>query len=82
MTYISDILVYNNYVLIIVNIKYSWENKNANEYKIPTIIEEYPLKIGNKFPIIEVNTHNGIWSNNNMNKIVNTNNRKKRKKQK
>ena len=51
-------------------LNYRWENRNNNLYEKPTINEEYPLKIGKAFPIVEVETDKGIWSNNVKNKII------------
>ena len=60
---------------LVLNLKekilmYRWENKNKMNYQNPTILEEYPLKAGKTFPLIEVETAKGIWSNKSKNKII------------
>ena len=49
---------------------YRWENHDKQNYKIPTIIKEYPLKVGETFPIIKVETQKGDWTNENSKKII------------
>jgi len=51
-------------------LQYRWENKEPTAYEHPTIIEESKLKVGKKFPQIEVETTNGTWSNKEKNKII------------
>jgi len=52
------------------SLKYRWDNKDINNYEHPTISEEYQFKVGKFFPLIEVETTNGIWSNKEKNKII------------
>lgn len=51
-------------------LNYWWENKNIIEYKFPKIIEEYPLKIGKMFPLLNIETEKGNWSSKPSNKII------------
>jgi len=51
-------------------LKYRWENKETTAYEHPTILEEYQLKIGKKFPHIEVETANGTWTNKEKNTVI------------
>lgn len=51
-------------------LRYRWENKETTAYEHPTIIEEFKLKVGRKFPQIEVETAKGTWTNKEKNKII------------
>lgn len=52
------------------SLEYRWENKNVSQYETPTIIEEYELKIGKLFPVIDIETSKGIWTSNQDSKIT------------
>jgi len=52
------------------SLEYRWENKDENKYDVPTVIEEYELKIGKLFPSISVETAKGKWSSDQENKII------------
>jgi thiol-disulfide isomerase/thioredoxin len=49
-------------------IKYRWDNKD--NYEVPKIVKEYPLKKGKLFPKISVKTEKGIWNSDSKNKII------------
>lgn len=51
-------------------LQYRWENKDKTKYENPSIVKEYPLKVGKTFPIIKLETKNGIWTNNESDKII------------
>ena len=52
------------------SLKYRWINKDITNYKHPTVSEEYQFKVGKIFPLIEVETAKGTWSNKEKNKII------------
>lgn len=51
-------------------LKYKWENDDSTNYIYPTIVEEYQLKVEKTFPIIHVKTAEGVWTNENSDKII------------
>jgi len=51
-------------------LQHRWESQNKNEYKSPSIVKEYPLKVGKTFPTIKLETKNGVWTNDNSDKIT------------
>lgn len=50
-------------------VSYRWETNSAN-YNEPSILKEYELKPGKDFPVINVETTKGNWTNKNRNKII------------
>jgi|GEM_PF-2364851 len=49
-------------------IKYRWNN--SEDYRVPKIIQEYPLKPGMKFPPVTVETDNGEWHSDKKDKLI------------
>lgn len=49
-------------------IKYRWDNND--NYEVPKMVKEYPLKKGKLFPKISVKTEKGIWNSDKKNKII------------